>query len=128
MADRLIENLKLRYGALDILKGVSLSVEKGQIVALLGPSGSGKTTLLRCVAGLEEPFAGRISIAGRPFFDVFFDGRFGKRGARGHVYWENESYTDSRVLLSIPRGFDIRMEFQTMLNPRYERSSLLFMS
>ena len=69
MADLVIENLKLRYGALDILKGVSLSVEKGQIVALLGPSGSGKTTLLRCVAGLEEPFAGKISIAGKPFFD-----------------------------------------------------------
>ena len=54
------------------------------------------------------PYDGKNPVTGRPFFDVFFDGRFGKRGARGHVYWENESYTDSRVLLSIPRGFDIR--------------------
>lgn len=54
------------------------------------------------------PYDGKNPITGKPFFDVFFDGRFGKRGARGHVYWENESYTDSRVLLSIPRGFDIR--------------------
>ena len=54
------------------------------------------------------PYDGKNPITGRPFFDVFFDGRFGKRGARGHVYWENESYTDSRVLLSIPKGFDIR--------------------
>ncbi len=54
------------------------------------------------------PYDGKNPITGKPFFDVFFDGRFGKRGARGHVYWENESYTDSRVLLSIPKGFDIR--------------------
>jgi iron(III) transport system ATP-binding protein len=69
MADLVIENVKLRYGNIEILKGVSLEVEKGQIVALLGPSGSGKTTLLRCVAGLEEPYAGKIGIAGRPLFD-----------------------------------------------------------
>lgn len=54
------------------------------------------------------PYDGKNPVTGKPFFDVFFDGRFGKRGARGHVYWENESYTDSRVLLSIPKGFDIR--------------------
>jgi iron(III) transport system ATP-binding protein len=69
MADLVVENLRLRYGAVDILKGVSLSVDRGQIVALLGPSGSGKTTLLRSVAGLEEPFAGRITIAGKTLFD-----------------------------------------------------------
>ncbi|MCP8937609.1 ABC transporter ATP-binding protein [Alsobacter sp. SYSU M60028] len=69
MADLVIENVKLRYGSIDILKGVSLSVERGQIVALLGPSGSGKTTLLRCVAGLEEPHDGRIAIAGKTLFD-----------------------------------------------------------
>ncbi|WP_406854562.1 ABC transporter ATP-binding protein [Alsobacter sp. KACC 23698] len=69
MADLVIENVKLSYGDVDILKGVSLSVEKGQIVALLGPSGSGKTTLLRCVAGLEQPYAGRIAIAGKTLFD-----------------------------------------------------------
>ena len=54
------------------------------------------------------PYDGKNPVTGKPFFDVFYDGRFGKRGARGHVYWENESYTDSRVLLSIPKGFDIR--------------------
>jgi iron(III) transport system ATP-binding protein len=69
MADLVVDNLRLRYGAVDILKGVSLSVDRGQIVALLGPSGSGKTTLLRSVAGLEEPHGGRIAIAGRTLFD-----------------------------------------------------------
>ena len=69
MTDLIFDNLKLRYGSNDILRGVSLSVEKGQIVALLGPSGSGKTTLLRAVAGLETPFEGRIAIAGKVLFD-----------------------------------------------------------
>src|SRR5436189_1516880 len=46
--------------------GVSFSVPAGEIVVLLGPSGCGKTTTLRCVAGLEHPAAGAISIGGRP--------------------------------------------------------------
>src|SRR6202163_3128752 len=45
--------------------GVSFAVPAGEIVVLLGPSGCGKTTTLRCVAGLEHPTAGTISIAGR---------------------------------------------------------------
>jgi iron(III) transport system ATP-binding protein len=69
MADLVIDSLKVRLGGLDILKGVSLNVEQGQIVALLGPSGSGKTTLLRSVAGLEDPHSGRISIGP----DILFD-------------------------------------------------------
>jgi hypothetical protein len=68
---------------------------------------SGRTQVMEFESA-PFPYDGKNPITGRPFFDVFFDGSFGKRGARGHVYWENESYTDSRVLLSIPRGFDIR--------------------
>src|SRR5438132_14311674 len=47
------------------IDGVSFAVPAGEIVVLLGPSGCGKTTTLRCVAGLEHPTGGEISIAGR---------------------------------------------------------------
>src|SRR5882724_12409366 len=47
------------------IDGVSFAVPAGEIVVLLGPSGCGKTTTLRCIAGLEHPTAGRVSIGGR---------------------------------------------------------------
>ncbi|WP_448192025.1 ABC transporter ATP-binding protein [Azospirillum sp. sgz301742] len=70
MAELNVEALRLRLGGVEILKGVSMSLERGQVVALLGPSGSGKTTLLRAVAGLEQPFSGRIALGGKPVFDA----------------------------------------------------------
>jgi iron(III) transport system ATP-binding protein len=70
MADLTVNDLALRYGDNEILKGVSVKVPPGTVVALLGPSGSGKTTLLRCVAGLETPHRGRISMGEKVFFDA----------------------------------------------------------
>jgi iron(III) transport system ATP-binding protein len=69
MADLVVKDLRLRLGDNEILKGVSLSVTPGQVVALLGPSGSGKTTLLRAIAGLEIPHDGTIAIGDKVFFD-----------------------------------------------------------
>ena len=60
----LIENVHKRFGDLEVLKGVSVTVEPGQVVALIGRSGSGKSTLLRCINGLEAINSGRIEVAG----------------------------------------------------------------
>jgi iron(III) transport system ATP-binding protein len=59
-----LRGIRKRYGDFVAVDGLSLKVEKGQFVCLLGPSGCGKTTTLRCVAGLEHPTSGEISIAG----------------------------------------------------------------
>ena len=53
------------FGTTHVLRGIDLTVERGQIAALLGPSGCGKTTLLRIIAGFEAPDAGTITLAGR---------------------------------------------------------------
>jgi iron(III) transport system ATP-binding protein len=69
MPELVVDDLHLRYGAVEVLKGASLTVERGRIAALLGPSGSGKTTLLRAIAGLERASSGRITISGRTVYD-----------------------------------------------------------
>lgn len=55
-----VEDLHKRYGAEGVLRGVSLTVEKGETVVLIGPSGTGKSTLLRCINRLTEPDRGRV--------------------------------------------------------------------
>jgi iron(III) transport system ATP-binding protein len=68
-----VEGLHLAYssaaGENPILKGVSMTLGRSEVVALLGPSGSGKTTLLRAIAGLEQPQRGSIRIGNRVVFD-----------------------------------------------------------
>jgi iron(III) transport system ATP-binding protein len=69
MIELSVEDLHLDYGDTPVLKGVSMTLQQGEVVSLLGPSGSGKTTLLRAVAGLEGPKKGRIAIGERVVFD-----------------------------------------------------------
>jgi ABC-type histidine transport system ATPase subunit len=59
-----VEDLHKRFGELEVLKGVSMSAETGDVIAMIGSSGSGKSTLLRCINLLETPDAGRIYVSG----------------------------------------------------------------
>ena len=54
------ENLKKNFGKLEVLKGISTSIVKGEVVSIIGPSGGGKSTFLRCLNLLEEPTAGKV--------------------------------------------------------------------
>ena len=67
MAMLQIKNLRKRFDGPEVLKGVSLDVEKGDVVAILGPSGSGKTTLLRCINFLETADEGELVFDGEVF-------------------------------------------------------------
>jgi polar amino acid transport system ATP-binding protein len=61
-----IENIHKHFGSVRALNGVSLDVEKGEVVVIIGPSGSGKSTLLRCINRLEEFDSGKIIVDGIP--------------------------------------------------------------
>jgi branched-chain amino acid transport system ATP-binding protein len=60
-----VEGIQVRYGAIQALRGVSLTVGKGEMVALIGANGAGKTSTLRAVSGMLKPTAGRITLAGK---------------------------------------------------------------
>jgi multiple sugar transport system ATP-binding protein len=60
-----IDGIRKRFGAVEVLKGISLAIEPGEFVTLVGPSGCGKSTLLRIIAGLERQDEGSIAIDGR---------------------------------------------------------------
>ena len=62
-----ITDIHKKFGDLEVLKGVDIEVQKGEVVAILGPSGSGKTTLLRCMNFLEKADAGELTFDGEQF-------------------------------------------------------------
>ena len=70
-----VNNLKKSFGKNEVLKGISLSLEEGQVMSIIGSSGSGKTTLLRCINFLETADSGKITVDG----DVIFDGEDKKK-------------------------------------------------
>lgn len=70
MTDVLVSGLMKHYGGKPALHGLDLSIKSGEFVTLLGPSGCGKTTTLRCLAGLERPNGGTISMGGRVVVDT----------------------------------------------------------
>jgi len=59
-----LKNIHKSFGKHEVLKGIDLSVQQGEVVVILGPSGSGKTTLLRCINFLERPNEGEVAIDG----------------------------------------------------------------
>lgn len=61
-----VEKLHKVFGSLEVLRGVDLSVHRGETIVILGSSGSGKSTLLRCINLLEIPTSGRIYLDGAP--------------------------------------------------------------
>lgn len=59
-----IKNIKKSFGALEVLKGIDLSIQKGEVVSIVGPSGAGKTTLLQIIGTLDRPDSGSVCIDG----------------------------------------------------------------
>ena len=68
-----IKDVHKSFGPLEVLKGVSLDVMKGEVICIIGPSGSGKSTLIRCVNGLNDINAGSITVEGQEVHDQKLD-------------------------------------------------------
>lgn len=68
-----IKNLHKSFGALEVLKGVSLDVMKGEVICIIGPSGSGKSTLIRCINALNDIQGGSITVRGMELTDPALD-------------------------------------------------------
>ncbi len=65
-----VQNIHRSFGELEVLKGVNLKVEKGEIVAIIGQSGAGKTTLLQIIGTLDRPTSGKVVIEGQDVFSL----------------------------------------------------------
>jgi polar amino acid transport system ATP-binding protein len=61
-----IERLRKTFGSTEVLRGIDLAVDRGEVLCVIGPSGSGKSTLLRCINFLEEPTSGLVYVDGEP--------------------------------------------------------------
>ena len=68
MTDVILEtrNLKKSFGKLEVLKGISTGIRRGEVVSIIGPSGGGKSTFLRCLNLLETPDGGQVLFTGTP--------------------------------------------------------------
>lgn len=86
-----VSDLKKKFGDNEVLKGISLSVDKGDVIAVLGPSGGGKTTLLRCLNFLEKADSGTFLFDGREY-DLERITKKEIRGIRMHTGFVFQSY------------------------------------
>ena len=119
MIELTVENLHVTLGNNDILKGVSMEVKRGEIVALLGPSGSGKTTLLRAIAGLELPTKGSITVSEQ----VVFDGAKGvevsvEKRCLGFVFQSYALWPHRTVFENVAYGLKLRKNSQDEIKSR----------
>ncbi|MBQ4216807.1 MAG: amino acid ABC transporter ATP-binding protein, partial [Clostridiales bacterium] len=94
MSDAILEmrNIKKSFGDLEVLKGIDMEVDRGEVVAIIGPSGGGKSTLLRCATTLEKIDSGKIVIAGDTLCDT---------------PEERAVYADKKMLLEIRSKFGL---------------------
>ncbi|GGM57574.1 amino acid ABC transporter ATP-binding protein [Microbacterium saperdae] len=100
--------LRKSFGSNEVLRGIDLTLHRGEVVVLIGPSGSGKTTVLRSLNGLETPDAGRISVDGGPEIDFATrpspKERFALRDRSAMVFQHHNLFPHFTVLENVIEG------------------------
>ena len=123
MAELTVKDIALRLGDNEILKGVSVAVPAGEVVALLGPSGSGKTTLLRAIAGLETPYRGSIGIGDHVFFDAARDVELpAEERGLGLVFQSYALWPHRTVFENVAYGLKLRGVSTAEIKARVEKT------
>ncbi len=125
-----VRNIHKAFGDNPILRGIDLTVAKGQVVVILGPSGSGKTTLLRCLNGLELPQQGNIDFDGAAPLHIDFSRKISKadmlalRRKSGMVFQQYNLFPHKTALENVMEGplvvqkrpeAEVRAEAQALL-------------
>ena len=105
-----IEDLRFAYGAAQIFRGLSLTIPRGQVVAILGASGCGKSTLLKLIGGQLRPAAGSISVEGKNIHTLDTDALYKLRLEMGMMFQSSGLFTDLSVHDNI--AFPIRENFE----------------
>lgn len=101
-----IDNVDFAYGKRSILKGISLDVPRGKVVAIMGGSGCGKTTLLRLIGGQLVPSAGKLLVNGQNVADLDRDGLYAMRRKMSMLFQFGALFTDMTVFDNI--AFQLR--------------------
>src|SRR6266568_2232517 len=102
-AENLVEisGVEYAYGPRKLLKGLSLAIPRGKVVAILGASGSGKSTLLRLIGGQEKPDRGTIRVAGRAVHELDTHALYALRRKMGMMFQAGGLFTDMSVFENI---------------------------
>jgi len=93
-------NLQKSFGDVEVLKGINLTINKGDIVAIIGPSGSGKSTFLRCLNCMEDPTGGSIMFGGEDIVDMSVDINLHRR-KMGMVFQHFNLFNNKNVLQNV---------------------------
>lgn len=93
-------NLRKSFGKVEVLKGINVTINKGDIVAVIGPSGSGKSTFLRCLNCMEDPTGGKIIFQGTDITDMKVDINLHRR-RMGMVFQHFNLFNNKTVLQNI---------------------------
>src|SRR5690606_3275865 len=96
-----VDSVTFSYGRSPVLKGISLRIPRGKVVAIMGGSGCGKTTLLRLIGGQVKPTQGSIQVAGETVHDLDAEGLYRLRRRMSMLYQFGALFTDMTVLENV---------------------------